>query len=363
MKTAHFLFTITSCLAAGSAFASTKSACVSNSGELASALANLASASDNSDANDIRVRVGRYVAPAGGFTAAVTNHHDLAISGGYLDAACTQQSLDASLTVLDGNHTDGVLKIDTIALPASDIVVSVLTFQDGNAASPFESSAGGLKIGDPGPISNGRIRVERNVFRNNNATSNGFSHAVGGLLAATDGDSFIVRDNLFVGNTASDVAAAFFYSNFEIDVSNNTFAGNEATAGTADVPGLTMDFFTLAPMMLTNNIFWGNLGADHTFDLDLGGTFRHATLANNDIQLATGMTQAQTDSTLQVDPLFAHSDDFRLSLLSPLIDAGFAGVPPGGLSAVDLDGAPRVAGDGIDLGAYESSFIFVDDFE
>jgi hypothetical protein len=308
------------------------------------------------------VRIGTYLAPAGGFTAAVTDHHNLTIAGGYLDAGCTQQTLDASQTVLDGNHADGVLRIDTIFGPISDIAVSGLTFQNGNAASPSSSGAGGLKISDPGPIGNGKIRIERNIFRNNTA-SNGFSHAVGGLIAATDGDSFIVRDNLFVGNTAPSVAAAFFYANFEIDISNNTFAGNETPAGTADVPGLTMDFFTLAPIALSNNIYWGNVGADHTFDLDLSGTNRHATLANNDIELATGMTQTQIDATLKVDPLFAHPGDFRLSVLSPLIDAGTAGVPPGGLSAVDLDGAQRVEGNGIDLGAYESSFIFVGDFE
>ena len=364
MKTAILFVTITGCMLAGSAMATTQLACVSTSAELATALANLASAAANSDANEIRIRTGTYVAPAGGFKAAVTDHHNLTIAGGYLDAACTQQTLDASQTVLDGNHAAGVMDIEAIFGPFSDIAVSGLTFQNGNGAAPFQSSAGGLKIADPGPISNGRILVERNIFRNNAATAGlAGTAAVGGLIAATDGDSFIVRDNLFVCNTAPNIAAAYFYANFEIDVSNNTFAQNEATAGTADAPGLTMDFFVLTPLTLSNNIYWGNVVADNTFDLDLGGQFRHATLAKNDIQLATGMTQAQIDATLQVDPLFARADDFRLSVLSPLIDAGTDGVPPGGLSAVDLDGAQRVDGNRIDLGAYESSYIFVDDFE
>ena len=365
MRTAILLFTLTGWILAGNAMAATQLACVSNSAELATALSNLASASDNSDANEIRIRTGTYVAPAGGFTAAVTNHHDLTIAGGYLDAACTQQTFDASLTVLDGNHASGVLNIDTVFIPVSDIAVSGLTFQNGSAGSPFQSGVGGLKIGDPNPISGGKILVERNIFRNNSALSNGFSQAVGGLVAATDGDSFIVRDNLFVGNTSPNVAAAYFYSNNEIDVSNNTFTRNEATAGTADTPGLTMDFFTLAPLVLSNNIYWGNVTADHTFDLDLSGTSgasRPATLVSNDIESATGMTQVQTDNTLRVNPLFAHTDDFRLSAVSPLIDAG-SETPSGGLASVDLDGAPRVDGIAPDLGAYESSYIFTDGFE
>src|SRR6202008_2567413 len=100
----------------------------------------------------------------------------------------------------------GVLTINTIAIPDSDIEVSGLTFQNGSGGSAFESNAGGLKIGDPNPISGGKILVERNIFRNNSSAGNGFSQAVGGLLAATDGTPLIVRDNLFVDNTSPNVA-------------------------------------------------------------------------------------------------------------------------------------------------------------
>ena len=148
----------------------------------ASALAGLSTSSANNDADEIRIVVGLYFAPAGGWTGTVTTHHDLTLRGGYLDAACAQQTLDASMTILDGNDAAGVLTVETPLGPDSNIEVSGLTFQHGSGMTPFNSSAGGLKIGDPNPISNGNILIERNIFRNNSGHAGlPGSHAVGGL--------------------------------------------------------------------------------------------------------------------------------------------------------------------------------------
>src|SRR5262249_18350096 len=130
-------------LFAGSAAAATHVACVDTSGELADALAALSTSTTNTDADEIRIRTGTYVVPAGGFGGAVRNHHDLAIRGGWLDAGCSAQSSDAALTILDGDHAAGVLTIDTVEIPDSDIEISGLTFQNGNASAPFQNCAGG----------------------------------------------------------------------------------------------------------------------------------------------------------------------------------------------------------------------------
>jgi hypothetical protein len=348
------------CASVDTAHAATNIACVASADELANALSSLSTSPSNTDADEIRIRTGTYFAPAGGWTAAVTTHHALTIRGGYTDVACTSQVLDASLTVLDGNDASGVLTINTPLGPDSDIEVSGLTFQRGKGSSASTACAGGLKVGDSNQINNGTILIERNVFRDNSAVGNGFSQAIGGLIAATDGAGLIVRGNLFANNSSPNVAALLVYSDNGIDVSNNTFAGNHSTDAMQGTR-VAMDFFTASDLMLSNNIFWGNATGDGEFDINLSGQLIHATLVNNDIEVSTGTAKSAT-GTLDVDPQFIGYGDFRLSVSSTLIDGGVSS-PPGGLPSVDLDGAPRVDAVAVDLGAYESSYIFVDSFE
>jgi hypothetical protein len=353
-----FLFAL---LLANGAAAVPRIVCVSTSSDLANALTTLSTSTTDTNADDIRIRIGTYIAPAGGWVGAVSNNHDLTVRGGFVDAACTQQSMVASLTVLDGNHAAGVMTINANAIPNSTIVISSLTFQNGSGSSPFQSSAGGLKVGDPGPIAGGVVLIERNIFRHNVGVAGiGGTLAVGGLLAASDGQSLIVRGNLFFDNRAPNAAAVYLYSDNAIDVANNTFTGNLST-DTLQAQRVIIDFFTATGMHLDNNIFWDNSVGAGIADIDVSGQFRHSTLRNNDIQSLIG-TPASSTGALSVTPGFIGGENFRLSPSSPLIDAG-VGNPSGGLSGNDLDGAQRVDGATLDLGAYESNYIFVDGFE
>ena len=108
-----------------------------------------------------------------------------------------------------------------------------------------------------------------------------------------------------------------------------------------------IDFSTFGGLLLSNNIFWGNALAAGVFDIDLGGQFVGATLANNDIEASTGTPVAEA-GTLSVDPGFAAIADFRLARSSPLIDAG-TNDAAGGLAGIDLDGSPRIEHGGLQV--------------
>jgi MYXO-CTERM domain-containing protein len=75
-----------------------------------------------------------------------------------------------------------------------------------------------------------------------------------------------------------------------------------------------------------------------------------------------GYPLAATD--LDVDPAFVQSanHDFRLTALSPLVDAAMS-LPPGGLPSVDADDHLRTAGAAVDIGAYEAGAVASSDLK
>jgi hypothetical protein len=343
--------------------------CVHSSGDLADALA---AAEDNGEDNDIRVRTGVYVAPDGGFHIDLRDgHHSLSVVGGYTDAACTERTHVAAETALDGRDAVRQLTIDTstssgIADPAHRITVSGLFFTGGH-----DALVGALKISDSGPIYGGIIVVEGNVFADNRAET-GVLEGGPALLAATDGPDFaggtglFIRNNLFIRNTGPNAPAAFVYSNNRVAVSNNTFAANVATDSTLD-ERVTFASFTFSGLDFSNNVFGDNHadGTPATFDL-------HATnvtdLVDNALVAIAGTPRSET-GTIVGDPHFvdAINGNYRLAPGSRLIDAG-TDTPAGGLDEFDIDGAVRIEGAHVDIGAFESApasaeEIFADGFD
>lgn len=346
--------------------------CVADADGLTAALL----AAQNDDASDeIRLRAGHYLAPAGGWHVDIQNK-GIAISGGFQDADCQTFERDASLTVLDGHHEVRPLTIDTSFADFNQkdgqILITGLTIANGSGGR-----VGGLKISDAGPIYNGAIRVERNIFVDNVATDYQQDNSAGALLAATDGSTFdgatflIVRNNLFARNRAPDAAAAMLFSNNTIAVNNNTFTGNQATDAMLPVRTAVASF-SFFSVYYANNVFWDNNpdGLDGSYDLRadsaIGQSIPHATLVHDDLQALFALPAVDQDN-LSVDPEFvdAPGGNYRPGGTSPLIDAGLDQPEKGGIGSVDLDGRERFSGAHVDIGAYETrpDPVFADGFE
>ena len=379
--------------------------CVGDAVTLTSAL-NVAD--NNGQHDEVLIQSGLY---SGNFVynANAVETGDVTIRGGY-DATCTVSSGMPADTVLDGG---GVAR--TIVLSGrdnSDLVVEAMTIrnglgqmqgagadvdrwvnatfsnnvftanntaagQDGSAGmeidqtqavvvnnNVFDSNAGGkgggLSVSDMSSAS-----ITRNIFSNNSATFSG-----GGLDVSTEG-LVTIANNLIYRNTSVEDGAGISLSLDSVgaastsQATNNTIVNNVATqqGGGIDLK-MTNDASTAA---FHNNIFWSNSairGNDLNIDNDdeQNGVASAVILEFNDFNqtpflgfFSTLPIPIGASNFNAVDPQFANApaDNYRLAPGSTLVDAGDNGAPAAGV--LDLDGAPRIQGGRIDLGAYEQS--------
>ena len=377
--------------------------CVGDGAALAAAL-NIAD--NNQQSDEILIQQGTI---AGNFlyTANAGETGDLIVRGGY-DANCTATTGRPEDTVLDGGGLGRTLVLS--GRDNTNLVVQGITVRGGlgttqgggldvdrwvtatvrdtvlanNATAAGQDGSAGLEIdrtqsivlidnvltanagGNGGGASLSdfqNARIERNVFRGNTATDSG------GALDVTSTGLVTMANNLFAGNQADGDGGAVSLR-LEQDVgigtlqaTNNTFVANTVSGegGALDLD-LTGDAVTMA---LANNLFWANtasLAADMNIDNDddrngvaAGVTldhnnFHHAFLAGFWSRIAIAIPASNFNL---VDPLFASNTDFRLTPASPMIDAGLSTAPAVGNR--DVDGALRVQGPSVDIGAFEAA--------
>jgi hypothetical protein len=236
------------------------------------------------------------------------------------------------------------------------ISLSNLTIRDGFTTGV--GWVGGLEIGGGGGFT-GNVSVTRVVIERNVSAS-----ASGGMSVYTQGGGIVhIRNNLFLLNRCASSSCAFSATVNATDTTNatayfgnNTIVGNQCSQGAScSCTGARLGGSARA--IVYNNAFALNGNGDLCLQ---GGP---AELYNNNVVSVAGTPVATSANLAFYNPQFIDvlGDDFRLTLDSPLINAGTSAFA---LLGEDLDGNDRVNGNSVDIGAYENSDrIFDDGFE
>ena len=178
------------------------------------------------------------------------------------------------------------------------------------------------------------------VIKNCTITDNSVTSSDGGAGAHLNANS-VMSGCLVKGNSSPNYAGVRMISSSMINctVVENTASGWYGGV-TADSSGIT------------NCICWNN-EASNSAGADFRDGDGESTLVNS---CATGITAGE-NGNLNEDPQFLSSTDYRLTFSSPCIDAGDNSAVA---TETDLDGAVRILGAAVDMGAYEANLVFVD---
>ena len=179
-----------------------------------------------------------------------------------------------------------------------------------------------------------------------NVTLSGNSASFGGGIFNGNSSSPTLTNVTLSGNSAIQGGGIFNFTGSSPTLTHVTLSGNSAANG-----GGVYNDFDCAPS-LRNCILWGNSGgeianevgsASVSDSLVQGGYGGGTNILDADPQFVTPITAAAPTTT----------GNLRLRSTSPAVNAGNNLVTNPALPATDLDGAPRIVGGMVDLGAYE----------
>jgi len=215
----------------------------------AQALRDALSAAQANGANDaIQLVRGVYATGGTPFSFNSSEAHSLSITGGY-NADCSGRDYSPALTVLDGGGTSLVFGSES----TGKVTLRFLTFQ-GGLGGGIAGSALRMNFFDQ---STGSLVVGQSIIRNSGFAA--FSLAVWGSATL----DFV--DNLVVDNLTDTWPGGpeIYCGGGAVNVVNNTFANNTVTDGDSrDIGGLVLIGPHTASAALSNNIFWGNTTSD-----------------------------------------------------------------------------------------------------
>ncbi|MFN8474962.1 MAG: choice-of-anchor Q domain-containing protein [Anaerolineae bacterium] len=299
----------------------------------ASLWAALTTAASCSNVTQIWVAAGTYKPTAGtDRSATFALKNNLAIYGGFAgsETQLSQRNWRTNVTILSGD-------IGT-ANDTSDNSYHVVTGSgtDGTAVlDGFTVTGGNGDYGGGMYNSGGSPSLSNLIFSGNSASSSG-----GGMY--NSGSSPTLTNVVFSGNSAG-LSGGGGIGNFQSSptLTNVTFSGNS----TSFSGGGMYNASTSSPK-IRNSILWGD-----TPDEINGGSSSHPSVSNSIVQGSSDTSNGNLNS----DPLFVGPPgNLRLQYASPAINKGSNSVTDPSLPPTDLDGAPRIQGGTVDMGAYES---------
>ncbi len=219
---------------------------------------------------------------------------------------------------------------------------------------------GGFVTGNGGGILNQEnLAASNSTITGNIAVAADDGDGDGGGIYNAFGATLTVSNSTLSGNTAtSDGGAIRNFTNSDLTVSNSTITGNSADSG----GGIFGAFYTAeSSITVTSTIVAGNTAiVDPDLNAPYSGSLSTFIVTNSAIQVGSGDLANGVDGNIVgIDPLL-DPDGLQdnggptptIALLpgSPAIDAGSN---PDNLPT-DQRGLPRLQGDGVDIGAFET---------
>ncbi len=255
----------------------------------------------------------------------------------------------SSTAVLDG-FTITAGHVDTAGAGCSNVCGGGMYNDRSSPQLTQISFSGNFALGGGGMANweNSHPKMSQVSFSGNSATTSG-----GGMY--NDGSSPEINQVSFSGNQSSQ-GGGMFNRNSSPKMSQVSFSGNSASEG----GGMYNENSSSRPHIV-NSIFWGNAGGQiHNFSNS------SPVISYTLIQGSGGSSAWNNDlgdnggHNLDADPLFqvpinpadapTSAGNLRLRAGSPAINAGDNSAAR---DPEDLDGAPRIQGGRVDLGAYE----------
>lgn len=331
--------------------------CVSTGDQLASALS---TAQSNNQDDEIRITVGTRTRPnlATGFTrwtytpGSNDADNDLSVSGGWTDAGCTSKTPGIG-TILDGELEGEVMDFSLPINFLGNLVISDLRLVRGRTT--LFAGVSVLRINVEG--GSGTLLVDRVVARDSGATGDNGS----AVRITMNGGNATLR-SLVVTNNSTFSGAALIASagvGSTVNINNASVYANNDTQANAAGPVGGMSIFGAGTVTINNSLLFANTSSNAS-DLQMQANF--GALANNHIGNLRG-TPASNASMSTGNPQIVMVDGLPVpQATSPLRDTGL-GFIPGGSSAQDVRGLPRVQGVRIDRGAVEFDELHADGFE